>query len=539
VPDIIPWSDQLQTTLPRVLAQAVARWPDRQSLDCAGEQASYADVDRESNRLAHGLTALGIGKGDTVSTMLDNSLDAIQLLYAITKLGAVSAPINTSYKGEFLRHQVADTGARVLIAEGDYADRILAIADQLPAAQILVHRGQRPGRRTHLGLVPLDAVRANKTDPIEADVQPDDLALLVYTSGTTGPSKGCRIPHNYICNAGRLNVVGHEMTESDVLWSPLPLFHINAINNLLVACPLSGARVALATRFSLSAFWPEVERTGATIVSMIGSIAALIANARENEAERRCFGQIRMAKAAPFPEAVRSIWRERFGVLHGGAIGYGMTEMTTITLTRLSEPSPPGTSGRLYPDYDVRIVDEQGYECPPGVPGEIIARPMRPNIMFQGYWNRPEATAKAWRDLWFHTGDIGSIDADGYFTFVDRKKDYLRRGGENISSFEMESAFRGHPDLEDVAVHAVLSDLSEDEVKVTAVLKPDAMLTEEALCRWSLDKVPHFAVPRFIEFRRDLPRNPVGRVLKFHLRDEGVTPATWDRSKSDLLVERR
>jgi len=209
-----------------------------------------------------------------------------------------------------------------------------------------------------------------------------------------------------------------------------------------------------------------------------------------------------------------------------------------ITMYKISKPSPPGTSGRRFADYDVRIVDDRGFECPPGVPGEIIARPMRPNIMFQGYWRRPEATQAVMRDMWFHTGDIGSIDAEGFFTFIDRKKDYLRKGGENISSFEMETAFRDHPDIDDVAVHAVRSELSEDEVKVTAVLKPDSNLSAEALCRWCLDRVPHFAVPRYIEFRPDLPRNPIGRVLKYELRDQGVTAATWDRSKSDVVVKR-
>jgi crotonobetaine/carnitine-CoA ligase len=159
--------------------------------------------------------------------------------------------------------------------------------------------------------------------------------------------------------------------------------------------------------------------------------------------------------------------------------------------------------------------------------------------MFEGYWRRPADTMKVYRNMWMHMGDIGKIDEDGWFYFLDRKKDYLRRRGENISSFEMESAFEQHPDITEVAVHAVLSDASEDDIKVTAVLREGAALTEEDLCRWSVDKVPYFAVPRYIEFRSTLPRNPVGRVLKFELRDQGCTPTTWDMEKAGIKIERR
>ena len=159
--------------------------------------------------------------------------------------------------------------------------------------------------------------------------------------------------------------------------------------------------------------------------------------------------------------------------------------------------------------------------------------------MFRGYWNRPQDTLNVMQNLWFHTGDIGKFDERGCFFFVDRKKDYMRRRGENISSFEMEATFRAHPDIVDLAVHAVPSDVSEDDVKVTLILKEGATVTEEQLCLWAVDRLPYFAVPRYIEFRKDLPRNPVGRVLKYVLRDEGVTASTWDREKAGLKIAKR
>jgi crotonobetaine/carnitine-CoA ligase len=187
----------------------------------------------------------------------------------------------------------------------------------------------------------------------------------------------------------------------------------------------------------------------------------------------------------------------------------------------------------------VRIFDEHDRELPPGVAGEIVVRPLRPHIMFEGYWRRPEDTLKIMRNMWLHTGDIGKFDEDGFFYFVDRKKDYLRRRGENISSFEMETAFSGHPDIAEVAVHAVPSPKGEDDVKVTAILRPGATLTAEELFQWSTNAVPYYALPRYIEFRTTLPKNPQGRVLKYELRDQGKTAGTWDLEESDIKVAKR
>ena len=187
----------------------------------------------------------------------------------------------------------------------------------------------------------------------------------------------------------------------------------------------------------------------------------------------------------------------------------------------------------------MRIFDEIDRELPTGAAGEIVVRPLRPDIMFQGYWNRPEDTQKLMRNMWFHTGDIGKFDEQGFFYFVDRKKDYLRRRAENISSFEMEAAFSAHPDLAEVAVHAVASDTGEDDVKVTAILREGSPLTAEALFHWATDAVPYYTLPRYIEFRDTLPKNPQGRILKYELRAEGKAAQTWDWESNDIKVSKR
>jgi carnitine-CoA ligase len=189
---------------------------------------------------------------------------------------------------------------------------------------------------------------------------------------------------------------------------------------------------------------------------------------------------------------------------------------------------PDGCCGRLNDTFDVRIVDEQDEELPPNTVGEIVARPKRPHVMFSGYWNNPEATMKISRNLWHHMGDNGRVDEHGNFFFVDRSKDVIRRRGENISSFELETTFCQHPDIAEAAIHAVPSEVLEDDVKATVVLRLGASLKESDLLDWARPRMPKFALPRYIEFREELPKNASGRVLKFQLREQGVTPRTWD-----------
>jgi crotonobetaine/carnitine-CoA ligase len=526
-----------QDTINAALARAVAAVPDKLFLDFSGDRFTFAQVDRLAAELAHGLLALGVSVGQPVATMLDNNIDAVTVWLAINKIGAVSAPVNTGFKGVFLRNQLHDCSATVVIAEAAYAPLIVDLADDLPNVRCLITRGAPAVARGITSAMGLDELRQTGLPPIPDEATPDQLAMLVYTSGTTGASKGCMIPHNFCCNLGWNFVLGQGFADDDVLWSPLPLFHLNAIALSVVTGLIAQCAVAIAPRFSNSGFWPEIERSRATVANLLGSMVTLIAEAPESEAQRRCHGQLRRVNAAPFPPQIVQKWRDRFGVPAKGAVGYGMTEAATISgLSPGVRPGPPGSSGRVGHDFDVRIVDEMDTELPIGAVGEIVARPKRPNIIFQGYWNGPEDTVKCWRNLWFHSGDIGRLDGDGYLYFLDRKKDYIRRKGENISTFEMEAVLSEHPAIRDVAVHAVLSPLGEDEVKVTAELLPGAELSEEDLCRWSIERVPRFAVPLYVEFRDQLPRSATGKVLKAQLRSEGATAATWDRTKSTIKI---
>jgi crotonobetaine/carnitine-CoA ligase len=534
------WSTDQIDTINAVLQRATEKYGDRQFMDFLGDTYSFADINLSACRLANGLSKLGVKKGQTVVTLLDNSADAVFIWFAINKLGAVSVPVNTALKGEFLRHQVGDAGATVVIAESDYADRVAAIADKLPELTTLVHRGAVPTVTLEKTLLNWNELLSDDVSEPDVQVMPHDLAMLIYTGGTTGPSKGCMVSHNYTCSLARQMLVITNRQEDTITWSPLPLFHLNAVATTIVANMMVGAQVAIYPRFSVSNFWPQIERTGANDVQLLAAMMPMLAGAPDNESSLRCRGQVKAVWGAPFPESVQQQWKERFGVTHTVCGGFGLTECSLPSILPFGTVGKPGSSGLRNTEYfDVRIVDDNDVELPPNTPGEIIVRPRKPNVMFDGYWKRPEDTLKVMRNMWFHTGDIGKFDEDDYFYFVDRKKDYLRRRGENISSFEVESAFLQHETVDEVAAHAVLSDLGEDELKVTITLKPGNVLCEEDLCRWAADQMPYYAVPRYIEYRTALPKSPLGRVYKFQLRDEGVTTTTWDREKSGLKLAKR
>lgn len=486
-----------------------------------------------------------------MASLIENSPEAMLAWWGAIRGGHVAVPVNTAYKGHYLRHQLHDAGARVLIVQCSLVDRVAAVIDDLPDLRhvIVVDDGagsadEAPLPRSKVARVTwAELLEAAETVP-DVQIRPSDLGTFVYTGGTTGPSKGCMLSHNYHEAAARQIGLCWERTAEDVLWTPLPLFHYNALITAVLGALVFGGRSAVYRRFSVSSFWPEMNRTGATITSTLGTMAYLLAHDIDRpemprsgavEANR----SLRLLGAAPLPVEVDTIIKERFGIeTFSGA--FGVTEASLISWSPPGLPHRPKAAGVVNEDYfDVRIFDDDDVEQPRGTEGEIVIRPKRPHVMFEGYWGRPDATVGTSRNWWYHTGDIGRIDDDGYLYFVDRKADYLRRRGENISSFEVESILMAHGALADVVVHAVPSQLTEDDLKITATLKEGASLTEQELFRWSIDQLPYFALPRYIEFRTELPRSPVGRVLKRELRDEGVTTATWDVEESGITVERR
>ena len=395
-----------------------------------------------------------------------------------------------------------------MISEGRYIKRFQR------GIHIIRHGPGDAAGEDGLNVTALDDVYADDDTPLDVVASPGALSVLYYTAGTTGASKGCMVTHNFACHLAHESLKTTGRTPDEHQWTALPLFHMNAPVITGLATMSIGGTATIDGRFSVSRFWPSIERCGASVVTLLGSMAHLIANMDDDESMDRTRGQVRVVWAIPFPQADVELWKRRFGVKLAGSPGFGQTETGFLVSTSLDDPGPPGASGRRNEFFDVRIFDDSDQELPAGVAGEIVARPRAADIFFSGYWKRPEATTTAWRNLWYHTGDIGRFDEDGWFYFVDRKKDYLRRRGENISSVEMETAICQHPDIEEAAVFAVPSDVTEDDVKVVVTLRPGSTLTEEQLCRWTFDRVPYFAVPRYVEIRDQLPKSDVGRALK-------------------------
>jgi crotonobetaine/carnitine-CoA ligase len=538
------WISGAQSTVLTLLEHRLATDPDGEYLDVCGTKLSAVDVATTASRLAASLHELGVQRGDRVATLIENSAEAALAWWGIVRAGAIAVPINTAYKGDYLRHQLTDSGSRVLFVEAGLAGRAAQVVDAVESLAHVVVIDSGPAAvgaaKTHAW----DELLATGADAPDVAVRPSDLATFIYTGGTTGPSKGCMLSHNYHEALARQIGICWQRTHEDVVWTPLPLFHFNAIVTAVLGPLVFGGRAAIYRRFSVSNFWPEMNRVGATITSTLGTMAYLLAHDTDRDEMPRsgksdANSTLRLIGAAPLPVEVDDVLRSRFGIdTFSGA--YGVTEASLISWQPPGVRNRPNAAGVVNDEYfDVRIFDDDDNELPAGSQGEIVVRPKRPQVMFEGYWGRPEATVETSRNWWYHTGDVGVIDEDRYLYFVDRKADYLRRRGENISSFEIERTLMRHGALADVAVHAVPSAMTEDDLKITATLKDDASLTEEELFRWCIDELPYFALPRYIEFRSELPRSPVGRVLKRELRADGATTGVWDADASGISYEKR
>jgi crotonobetaine/carnitine-CoA ligase len=536
------WRRSARETIPAVLAARAEDHPGRTAVAFEAGAVTFAELEQRSTALANSLAGLGIGPGDTVGVLMRNRQEMLDAWFAAAKLGAIHVPINTANVGEYLRHQLATAASTVVLTDGGLAPQVARIADRLPELRHLAVAAEAgaepldPQELPGVALHSFDGLLAGDGErfPAARPPAPEDANAIIYTAGTTGPSKGAVMTQNYLVRAARQLSDLRGVTADDVCYSPLPLFHLNAMMISVLGPIDRGAQGALDPIFSVSRFWDRVRETGATQLAILGSMITMLWNQPERDDDAD--NPARVVVAVPVPAEIHERWEKRFGVRF--VVAYGLSEAVPITVSPFDDPSPPGYSGRANPIFDVRLFDDHDNEVAPGEVGEIVCRPKEPHVMFEGYYRNPEATLSMWRNLWFHTGDLGRMDADGHLAFVDRKKDYLRRRGENISSFELEQAIMLHPKVAEVAVHAVPSAVAEDDVKACIVLRPGAALDPVELMDHCVANIPYFAVPRYVEVFDALPKNPVGRVLKYQLRERGVTPSTWDRDQAGYVVPR-
>ncbi len=510
---------------------------DRVFLFFKDETVTYRQLDERSDRFANGFKELGIQKDDKVAIMMKNHPDFLYTWFGAVKLGAVEVPINTAYKGDLLKHIINNSDSKIIVIDEDMLDRLLLIKDDLSKVdQILCHGAinQDVTKSLPIPVSSLEEFFECPSVPVEVDIKPKDPAGFIYTSGTTGPSKGAVCPHNYFLHMSNLVAQLRDLNSKDILYTFLPLFHINAQCMTVLCSLLYDAQIVIADRFSASTFWDEILRYGATQFNYLGAVMTILGKQepRENEQDY----PVRIAFGAACPPDVMQDLEKRFGFVC--LEGFGMTE-TGIVVHDDINARRTGSCGRVLDKYyEVRLVDDDDNEVGVGEIGEIVVRTKQPFIMMTEYYKMPDKTLEAYQNLWFHTGDFARKDADGYYYFVDRKKDAMRRRGENISSFEVEKVINTHPSILESAVFAVPSELGEDEVKANIVFKPGESLPPEDLIRFCNDRMAYFAVPRYLEFVDELPKTPTNRIEKYRLRQLGVTEKTWDREKAGVKIKR-
>jgi len=519
-------------------AQADAR-PEKVAVYFDDVPVTFGEMHRRSNAAANWLHDFGVGAGDTVVLFTENCPEFVDVWFAAAKLGAVSVPINTAYRGDFLVHQLRDSRARVVVADAGLASRVTDIADQCPDLELLLVRddGEAP---------PVDAGRLRMGSAAEL-LQPSGESLpaglapqwnmpgnILYTSGTTGPSKGVVVTQHYLGKAAETIVRSRRITPDEVAYGPVPLFHFSGMLGLVLSGVMAGSTVVLDRRFSVGNTWDRVRRYEATTIILVGSMIVMLWNLPETPADAEL--PITVLAGAPIPPELHHAIEKRYGCRT--MTMYGMTEAFPLTVMGVDDEAVPGSAGKPNPLFDVRIFGDDDTEVDAGQTGEIVCRPLEPHVMFEGYFGRPEATASQMGNLWFHTGDLARMDAGRNLFFVDRKKDALRRRGENISSFELERSIMSHPAVLEAAAYGVPSEFGEDDVMVALVLRPDAELDHVEFMDFCVERVPFFAVPRYVAVVDDLPRNAVGRILKYRLREQGITPSTWDREEAGYKVSR-
>jgi carnitine-CoA ligase len=518
-------------TLPRLLNLQAARYGDRVLFACNGETWTFAETARIASCMAGALRDAGVLAGDRVAILCSNRPEFLRVVLGCGWLGAVAVPINTAVKGPQLRYVLENSAARLLVLE----DRHAAVLEHCPLQSLPLERiwviGDPSTARTSSRPV---AAFADGAAPIAAsEVKPSDTLAILYTSGTTGPSKGVCCPHAQLYWWGVHTARFLDLREGDVLCTTLPLFHTNALNTFFQAL-LMGATQVLESRFSASGFWPAMVHTRATVTYLLGAMVPILLAQPPSDAERR--HNVRVALAPGVPAELGPEFKRRTGV--DLIDGYGSTETNFVIGDRIADQRP-GKMGRLAPGFTARVVDGEDNALPPGSAGELVLRADEPFAFATGYFGMPDKTVEAWRNLWFHTGDRVVMDKDGYFAFVDRLKDAIRRRGENISSFEVEQVLAGHASIAAAAVFPVPADLAEDEVMAAIILKPGYTIRPEELLAYCEPRLPHYALPRYLDFVETLPTTENGKVRKAELRAQGVTASTWDRAQSGYKVERR
>jgi crotonobetaine/carnitine-CoA ligase len=498
-------------------------------IDGDGHELTYRQLRDHGLRAAGGLRDLGLDRQETVCVMLMDHVDRV-LLWAGASLGAfIEVPINTAYKGQLLSHVISNAGATTIVIEGKWCSLLLAVAPDLPTIRTVVVRGEADVALPSKWRVLPFADILNAEAIAASDTKVNDIAAIIHTSGTEGVSKGVLCPHGHAFTIG---TSWTDLRPDDVIMINLPLFHAAGLWNGLYATLIHGASAIVTGGFSASGFWSMVHRFGCTVTLLLGAMAEFLLRQPDGEEERA--NPMRLVCIVPATPGMAEALTVRFDL--EVVTSYGSTEIGTICNV---EPGAltPFSCGTPRSYVQIRLVDDDDVEVPPGVRGEAVIRSTEPWTLMNGYVNMSEATIHAWRNLWFHTGDMLYRDEAGTFYYTGRKHDAIRRRGENISAFEVEQSLTAREDIAEAAVVAVASEFTEQEIKAFVVPTDGRVLDFADVVRDLYDRLPYFMVPRYFESVPALPRTPTLKVKKDELptTDPG---SGWDAVRAGFNITR-
>jgi crotonobetaine/carnitine-CoA ligase len=511
-----------------VLTGRAREMGERVAVEFDDATLTYGALDQAADAVAAGLADRGVNRGDLVAIVLPNRSEVAISYFALARLGAVAVPVNVHLKGDGLSYIFEQSGARTAIVDAELVARLTdALAGRFELDRTFV---VGRGAAERAGFEPFEAL-ADATPATRPAVGGADPWAILYTSGTTGPAKGVVLPHQLLATATEVAAEMHDMTPRVVSYTFLPLFHLNAIAIGMMSAIARGGRAVVRAEFPRHQLLEDLRATNATHASLppfvlLGLLAASVTSTEGLALE--------VVSTIALSEQQWHDVEQRLGVRLTAA--YGLTE-TGMLCTRGGERI--GSCGRPHRRHEVIVVDPDDRPVSPGEVGEIVSRPRFPNEIMLGYHRMPDATLRAWRNLWFHTGDAGWLDADGFLWFADRTKDMIKRRGENVSSFEVEQQIVRHPDVAEVAVVPYqTSGNADEEVRAFLELTPGAELDPTALVQFCSEHLAYFMVPRYFDIGSPLPRNAVGKVEKYKLRHEPLQPTTFDVRAAGVTIER-
>ncbi len=513
-----PWN-----SVPELVRGKARQHGDRIFATIDGHDVSYTALDAAADRVAGHLRRIGIGPGECVASLLGNCAEQVFGWIGTNRAGAIWAPMNASLTGDDLVHTLRNSGASLLVTDQEGASRVAQLPAAIRSAVRLCLVGTQHGGE-HIAFASL-LEPADGPDGIRN--RPGDPAMILYTGGTTGLPKGVVLPHFAIVSAGYRYGETLSATSADRHYTSLPLFHASGVQLGIVGPLLNDMTVVMDRRFSASGYWQRVREVGATIIDPISTMMSVLVQQPPSSLDRRHRVRITTGVNAQIPPAVPEDFTRRFGIPIVDIYGQSETGGAMATSNRPGSQMP-GSVGRPHGWSHVAILDDNDCELPPGVQGIIALRPTIPFTFMLGYQNDPEATRKAWRNLWFHSGDLGHLDEHGNLFFTGRQSHWLRRRGENISAYEIEAVLTRHAAVREAIVTGFPSELGEDDVKAWIVPEGERP-SEIDLIRWCLASLAAFKVPRYIAFVDDFPRSATKREVERTKVKAWAPDGHWDR----------